>query len=64
MNTQDKLRFRVKIAKIQNDDWTYKAMAEAIDIDTHSFYNWMNGYYKLSDKKYSELDSLIDDLLS
>lgn len=64
MNAQQKLIHRVKLAKVENEDWTYKQMAEVIDIDTHSFYNWMNGCYKLSDKKYSELSSLIDDLLT
>jgi len=64
MNAQQKLIHRVKLAKVENEDWTYKQMAEVIDIDAHSFYNWMNGCYKLSDKKYSELSSLIDDLLT
>lgn len=45
MNRQDELRQQVKLAKALNDEWSYKAMSEVIDISTHAFYNWLNGAY-------------------
>lgn len=58
------LRQRVKLAKAYNDDWSYKMMAEVINITDHAFYNWLNGYYELSRSKEAELSCLIDDLLA
>ena len=62
MTKQDDLRHWVKIAKVQNPDWTYKNISEAINITTNAFYNFMSGYYNLSDKKAHELKSLLYDL--
>lgn len=61
---QEYLRERVKLAKVYNDEWNYKQMAEVIEITDHAFYNWLNGYYNLSYQKEIELSSLIDDLLT
>lgn len=47
----NKLREKVKLCKVYNADWSYKQIAEAIDITPHAFYNWLNGYYELSDRK-------------
>lgn len=63
MRKQDKLRKQVKLAKALNDDWSYKAMSEVLQISTHSFYNWLVGAYELSSKKESQLISLISDLI-
>ena len=62
MKRQDNLRQQVKLAKALNDDWSYKAMSEVIGINTHAFYNWLNGAYELSYKKERELQSLVADL--
>ena len=63
MKQQDNLRQQVKLAKALNDDWSYKAMSEVIQISTHAFYNWLTGAYELSCKKERELQSLVADLM-
>lgn len=63
MTKQDKLRKQVKMAKALNDDWSYKAMSEVIDISAHAFYNWLNGFYDLSNTKERQLMDLLDDLV-
>lgn len=64
MKQQDYLRQQVKLAKALNDDWSFRAMSEVIQISPNAFYNWLNGYQKLSQKKARELLSLVDDLLA
>ena len=63
MNRQDNLRQQVKLAKALNSDWSYKAMSEVLNINTHAFYNWLNGAYELSRSKELELQSLVADLM-
>lgn len=63
MKRQDKLRQQVKIAKALNDEWSYKAMSEVIQISTHAFYNWLNGAYELSYNKERELTDLVSNLI-
>ena len=63
MIDQENLRKKVKIAKALNDDWSYKAMSEVIGITDHAFYNLLHGFYKLSSRKVSDLESLVDDLM-
>lgn len=64
MKSQDYLRKQVKLAKVYNSEWNYKAMSEVIDITPHAFYNWLHGYYDLSKSKEKELCGLVDDLIS
>ena len=63
MINQDILRKQTKIAKALNEDFTYKAFAEALNITDHSFYNWLNGEYKLSSKKAVQLQDIVIDLI-
>ena len=63
MNTQDFLRKQVKHAKAEYDDIYLKDFATYIDITEHAFYNWLHGYYDLSDHKFNKLHSIIIDLL-
>ncbi len=63
MKRQDELRQQVKLAKALNEEWNYKTMSEVININTHSFYNWLNGAYELSEKKAKELICLVSDLI-
>ena len=63
MNTQDFLRKQVKHAKAEYDDIYLKDFATYIDITEHAFYNWLHGYYDLSDCKFNKLHSIIIDLL-
>ena len=37
--------------------------AEVIGVTQNAFYNWLNGYYELSDKKVSDLETLLCDLI-
>lgn len=63
MKRQDFLRKQVKHAKAEYDDIYLKDFATYIDITEHAFYNWLNGYYDLSDYKFNKLHSIIIDLL-
>ena len=63
MKKQDDLRQQVKLAKALNDEWSYKAMSEVIQISSNAFYNWLNGAYELSYKKESELTDLVSNLI-
>ena len=63
LKRQDYLRKRTKVAKALNDDWSYKAMSEVIDITPHAFYNWLNGFYELSNSKRIALENLLADLM-
>ena len=62
MKRQDNLRQQVKLAKALNDEWSYKAMSEVIQISSNAFYNWLNGYYDLSYNKERELSDLVSNL--
>lgn len=62
MKRQDNLRQQVKLAKALNDEWSYKAMSEVIQISSTAFYNWLNGYYDLSYNKERELSDLVSNL--
>ena len=61
---QDRIRKMVKLAKIENEDIFYKDFAGFLNITEHSFYNWLKGYYDLSDKKAKMLEDLLTDLLA
>lgn len=63
MKTQDFLRKQVKHAKAEYDDIYLKDFATYIDITEHAFYNWLNGYYDLSEAKRNKLQAIIIDLL-
>ena len=63
MKQQDRLRKQVRLVKAEYDDIYYKNFAEYLDINEHSFYNWLNGYYDLSADKERKLEEIIIDLL-
>lgn len=63
MREQEVLRKQVKRVKAEYDDIYYKNFAEFLGINEHSFYNWLNGYYKLSADKAEKLHDVIIDLL-
>lgn len=60
---QDNLRKKVKLAKACNIDIFYKDFAEYLEITEHSFYNWLNGYYELSQNNAKKLNDLVVDLI-
>jgi len=60
---QKNLRKFCKIIKSLNDDFfTYKDIAEMLDISVNSFYNWLNGAYDLSYNKAKELEIFLHNL--
>jgi hypothetical protein len=59
---QYEVRKMVKIAKAKNDDIYYKDFAEYLNITQHGFYNWLKGYYRLSDDKLERLRDVVVDL--
>lgn len=63
MKNSDFLRQQVKLCKVYNPEWSYKQMAEVLNISTYGFYNWLHGYYELSNKREAELRELIADLM-
>lgn len=62
-NDQDLLRRQVKLVKVYDSDWSYKNIAQVINVTDHAFYNWLHGYYDLSDRKAAELLDLVYNLL-
>ena len=64
MNNQDILREQVKMVKALNNEWSYKAMSEVLQMNVHSFYNWLHGYYSLSKEKEDVLRGLLYDLMA
>lgn len=60
---QEEIRKQVKLAKALNYDIYYKDFAEYLDIKEHSFYNWLNGYYNLSQSKLYKLKDVVADLV-
>lgn len=59
----DILREKVKLCKVYNPEWSYKQIAEVIEITPNAFYNWLHGYYELSSYKEAELEGLLADLM-
>ena len=59
---QYEVRKLVKLAKAKNEDIYYKDFAEYLDITQHGFYNWLKGYYELSDDKLYKLIDVVVDL--
>lgn len=61
---QEKLREQVKILKATNGDiYKYKDIAEMLDMNINSFYNWLNGYYNLGTDKERKLQDFLNDIL-
>lgn len=63
---QEKLREQVKIAKAlygKDFNFTYKDIAEMLNMNINSFYNWLSGYYDLGKTKENELKAFLNDLL-
>lgn len=63
MRTDDKLREEVKLCKVYNPDWSFKQIAEVIEITPNAFYNWLHGYYDLSYKTENKLRELLSNLM-
>lgn len=55
------LRRKVKELKVYQDI-SYKELAEYLEIQRNSFYNWLKGYYNLSEEKQQQLTDIINNL--
>ena len=49
---QKKLAELIKIEKIKEADFTYKDLAEMLDMSVDSFYCWLNGQFSIKHEKY------------
>lgn len=62
---QEKLREQVKIVKaMYGDIYRYIDIADFLEMNINSFYNWLSGYYELGRKKEKQLQDLLNDILS
>lgn len=59
---QCEVRKMVKLAKAKNDDVYYKDFADYLEITQHGFYNWLKGYYELSESKIDKLLEVVYEL--
>lgn len=57
----DFLRKEVKSLKVYQDI-QYKEIAELLEIQRASFYNWLKGYYNFGEEKQRRLKEIICDL--
>ncbi len=61
---QDNLRQKVKLVKaMHNDIYKYTDIADMLDININSFYNWLSGAYNLGEQKAKQLEIWINDIL-
>ena len=61
---QEILRKQVKVIKaLYGEDFTYKDIAEMLEININSFYNWLNNYYELGREKEKQLQQFVNDIL-
>lgn len=61
---QENLRKQVKVVKaLYSEDFTYKDIAEMLEININSFYNWLNNYYDLGREKEKVLQAFVNDIL-
>ena len=56
---KDDLRKAVRVYKVENKK-SYKEIAEELNINKNSFYNWLNGYYDLSEEKVLVLRTILN----
>lgn len=55
---QENLRKQVKLLKALQDI-SYKEIAEHLEINKNSFYNWLKGYYDFSAEKEQRLIEIL-----
>lgn len=56
---QDEVRQKVLITKAFHNI-NYKKMAQDLEINQASFYNWLNGQYNLKEENLNKLNTIID----
>lgn len=60
--SDQELRRKIKILKATEAIENYYEIAELLEISCKSFYNWLGGYYNLSESKKKNLIEIINDL--
>ena len=61
---QENLRKQVKVVKaLYGEDFKYKDIAEMLEININSFYNWLNNYYDLGKEKEKVLQDYVNNIL-
>lgn len=61
---QENLRKQVKVVKaLYGEDFKYKDIAEMLEININSFYNWLNNYYDLGKEKEKVLQDFVNNIL-
>lgn len=53
---QKLLAEKIKIMKIQDNDFSYKELAEMIDMNINSFYCWLNNQFNMKTEKFNLLE--------
>ena len=61
MIDQKKIARQLKIAKMDDGDFTYSQIADMLDIKIGSLYNFLNNQYKLSQGKAKLLKDWLSD---
>ena len=54
------LRKKVKLLKANNSIQNYYELAELLELNIKSFYNWLNGYYNFSYDRKKKLENIIE----
>lgn len=62
IETDKELRKKVKILKAIGQIDSFAEVAEILEINKKSFYNWLREEYNLGREKKTKLQTLIDDL--
>ena len=61
---QENLKKQVKVVKaLYGEDFKYKDIAEMLEININSFYNWLNNYYDLGKEKEKVLQDFVNNIL-
>lgn len=57
----DYLRKKVKELKVFQDI-SYKELAELLEMNTRSFYNWLNAQYDFGEEKQNRLKFIVENI--
>lgn len=57
------LRKQIKLLKANGSIKNYYEVAELLELNIKSFYNWLNGYYDFKNERKKCLLGIINDLL-
>lgn len=58
---QNLIRKALKLAKIEDNDFSYQDISQMLQVKVGSIYNWLNGSFQLSQKKARYLKNWLAD---